>query len=374
MIQETILEERESPQNTPAVARTLHPGLSPIVERLSPAGSSIGGPASPGVPSDIVVHDDDESEEEMARFEAAQRPRTFNLTFSRHDEPERDLVEYLDESDLDDFGEDGDDLMRSFKHYAYEADQEIARSQALWPDTEVSLEAMARASCPSILLPALPCLHSPLHAGFNAPKGWHDILQFLFDSQNRFCAAPPPSSYLPTTRAFYLHDNATSAFPEAELVPLDFSDAPSPSPERGSPPGADVSLSPPSPTRVATRRPLGAKLLNRQLVLTQSSSSPRNEDALSPFTALPPKLTGKLRGLRARLSPSPKKKTVDVAFLGSAAKTTRRRKTQWDAARRRLEGVGDPDEQMSGDESDTTEDTGVLEAAGEGFAFMSFVK
>lgn len=111
------------------------------------------------------------------------------------------------------------------------------------------------------------------------------------------------------------------------------------------------------------RLPLAAKPVNPQLALTKSTSSSRKGDALSPFTALPPKLGLKLRRLRARLSP---KKHVDLAFLGPTASD--RRKEQFDAARRKLEGRGMPGEQRSDEESD--EDT--LESIGE--AFVGFVK
>lgn len=111
------------------------------------------------------------------------------------------------------------------------------------------------------------------------------------------------------------------------------------------------------------RIPLAGKPVNQQVVLTKSTSSPRKEDALSPFTALPPKLGLKLRGIRARLSP---KKHVDLAFLGPTASD--RRKEQFDAARRKLEGRGMPGEQRSDGESD--EDT--FESTGE--AVVEFVK
>lgn len=110
---------------------------------------------------------------------------------------------------------------------------------------------------------------------------------------------------------------------------------------------------------------LGPKPVNRQLALTKSTSSPSKapNDALSPFTALPPKLGfgSKLRGLRAKMSP---KKTVDTTFLGTEkGAVSKRRKEQFDAARRRLEGTGLASEQRSDDESDVT---GVLEAEGTG--------
>lgn len=54
-------------------------------------------------------------------------------------------------------------------------------------------------------------------------------------------------------------------------------------------------------------------------------------------------------------------------FLGD--KVTRRRQGQFDAAMRRLEGCGAPEEQRSGGETD---DTGVLEAEGEATGELSF--
>jgi hypothetical protein len=118
--------------------------------------------------------------------------------------------------------------------------------------------------------------------------------------------------------------------------------------------------------------PLGAKPVNRQLVLSKSTSSPtkEHENAPSPFTALPPKLGLKMR-IRAKMSP--KKKTVDVGFLGTTV-VTKRRKDQFDAARRKLEGTGTPEEQISDGESDG-DNSGILEASGEGglFSFARYV-
>lgn len=95
---------------------------------------------------------------------------------------------------------------------------------------------------------------------------------------------------------------------------------------------------------------------------------------MSPFTALPPKLGLKLRRLKA--SGSPTKKKVDVSFLGTTA--SQRRKDQFDAARRKLEGVGAAEEQRSDDEESDdgfkdSEET-CLESVGDGSAFAQFVK
>ncbi|KAK4702477.1 hypothetical protein P7C70_g3742, partial [Phenoliferia sp. Uapishka_3] len=354
LLQDTIIEERESPHTSPAGNRTLGAtdvgGLATILE-----------PVSPGVPSDIVIEDEYE-EEEYQRVEESSQPGTFDLTFMRPDPPAEEILEY----ESDDLGEDEDDsrVMRSFVHYAYEADTEIKRSRAIWPDTEASLEAMAH---------------------FNAPEGWHAIIQFILDSRIRFASAAFPSHLSPFAGPFHLDGLLDApALPEMHLdsiVKLPTPPTPSLSPDdSASPPSvqnypSDTPLSPlsPSPIVVKPRRILGEKPINRQLILTQSTSSPRKEEVLSPFTALPPKLMlkGRLRGLKAKLSPSPKKKVVDVTFLSN--KPTKRRVNQWDAARRKLEGVGAPEEQRSDDE-DTTGDTGVLEAAGEGSAFTTFVK
>jgi uncharacterized protein (DUF2345 family) len=59
----------------------------------------------------------------------------------------------------------------------------------------------------------------------------------------------------------------------------------------------------------------------------------------------------------------PARKSVDVTFLNAGA-VTQRRKKQFDAARRKLEGVGHATEQRSESDSDS-ENTGVLEAKGE---------
>ncbi|KAL8283921.1 hypothetical protein RQP46_005353 [Phenoliferia psychrophenolica] len=366
LLQDTILEE--SPEK-PGPMTELAPPL-----KLAPPLETILEPLSPGVPFDVVADEDEEDEDDQEEFPLrADMPRAFNLTFTSGPTEEKvDPYDLRDEADVYSGGlgiedEDTSRVLRSFVHYAYEAEVEVKRSQARWPDTEASLEAMAY---------------------FDIPKNWHEMLQFLFDSQNRFVSivpVAPPS----TTRAFYLSpddsQHSISRFASQEFLPLDFPSSPptpdlspnlTPSPDDESIPSPPSPPSPtPAPVPVPKRRlPLGAKPLNRQLVLAQSTSSPSKapSDALSPFTALPPKLTGKLRGLRAKLSPSPKKKTVDTAFLGEGveAKMMRRRKTEWDASLRKLEGVGHAREQRSDDESDQT---GVVEAAGEG-AFRSFIK
>lgn len=124
-------------------------------------------------------------------------------------------------------------------------------------------------------------------------------------------------------------------------------------------------LSPPSPSPVVlkkTRMPLGLKSGNRPLVHVDVG---KENDALSPFTALPPKLGNRMRGLRSKVVSA-----VDLDFLSSSA-VTKRRKDQFDAARRKLEGTGAAAEQRSDSESDIT---GVLEAKGEGAGLHQFSK
>lgn len=92
--------------------------------------------------------------------------------------------------------------------------------------------------------------------------------------------------------------------------------------------------------------------------------------------------------MRAKLSP--KKEKVDVAFLGEGI--SKRRKNQFDAARRKLEGVflsvcalrrpltsfvigagkGKAEEQRSDGETDDEDSSGVLEGAGEVSALVNF--
>lgn len=110
----------------------------------------------------------------------------------------------------------------------------------------------------------------------------------------------------------------------------------------------------------AARRVLAEKAVNKVLAgpLAQDVGAGTAETALSPFTALPPRLTV----LRSR-------PVCDTAFLG--ANVTYRRQDQLDAAMRRLEGVGVPEEQRSGGETD---DTGVYEAHGEATQELSFTQ
>lgn len=126
-----------------------------------------------------------------------------------------------------------------------------------------------------------------------------------------------------------------------------------------------------SKARPVRRKVLAEKPVNRQVsILSQSTSSPSKQpkDERSPFTALPPRLSAKLRGARDKLS-SKSPKRVDIGFLGDNA--TKRRQGQFNAAMRRLEGIGAPAEQRSDSETD---DTGVLEACGEATDELTFSK
>ena len=191
---------------------------------------------------------------------------------------------------------------------------------------------------------------------FQHSMSTHDMLQFLFDSQNRFRSLAPLGSY-----------GSLSGYPSPDIYPAHALSPPTPLVSSdGSNAKSDygpVEISPPSPSPVPVlkaprRMPFGSKPVNRQLVLTKSTSSPQKEEsALSPFTALPPKL-----GLRSKLTSSSPTKKVDLSFLGSAKPVSQRRKDALDAARRKLEGLSaEQDDGGSG-----SEDTGVLEAKGEG--------
>lgn len=161
----------------------------------------------------------------------------------------------------------------------------------------------------------------------------------------------------------------------------------------------------PPPVEVVEPKPL----LNRSVAILRSSDGGRSaKSEHSPFTALPPRLAPRLnkaalrRPLAAKqanvgaaeqqVKPAPprprpgdliqpietvkpmaqQQRNVDTAFLGKSA--SKRRKAQFDAARRRLEGVGAPSEQRSdSDDEDTTAEharskaaiKGVLQGGGE---------
>ncbi|GAA5948333.1 hypothetical protein JCM3765_001375 [Sporobolomyces pararoseus] len=270
---------------------------------------------------------------------------------------EEDDGDVLDSEDDYDFTARDPEVTRKYVHLTYEAETEIKRSQAIWPDTDRSREAVAL---------------------FDAPKTYHSILDFLFSSQTRF-PSPPHLARLSSFVPIAFADPLTPLSPVSPISPV--SPVRIPSPLRDSTRDYLASAPPPPEAQPSThgiavgkssaqpplRKVLGNKSVN---VLSSSTSAPPKEnDGLSPFTALPPRIGSKLRGSQAvNVSPA-KKKKVDVSFLGDAA--SRRRQAQFNAAARRLEGTGLPSEQRSDDETD---DTGVLEAKGEATDNFTFTK
>jgi hypothetical protein len=195
-------------------------------------------------------------------------------------------------------------------------------------------------------------------ADFILPRTYHAILEFLFFSQSRW---PSPPHLLRMT----------------SFVPPAYDDPPTPpSPIVIPPPIVDSPPAPQNVVLVSKARPVRRKVLSEKPVnqqvalLSRSTSSPskKPKDEQSPFTALPPRLSAKLRGARGKLS-SESPKRVDTGFLGDNA--TKRRQGQFNAAMRRLEGIGAPAEQRSDSETD---DTGVLEAQGEATDELTFTK
>ncbi|GAA6052146.1 hypothetical protein JCM3770_001242 [Rhodotorula araucariae] len=258
------------------------------------------------------------------------------------------VIELDTQDDFDFTAETNPELTSRYFTFTSEADIEIKRSRAKWPDSDYSLEVITH---------------------WLIPRTYHAVLEFLFYSQTRFPSSPH----------FLRMESLVSLAYDVPPTP--------PSPIRIPPPLIDSPLdvrdllpsTPPSPEKIlslksgpARRKPLAAKPLNQQVTgLSQStsSSSRQPKEDLSPFTALPPRISSKLRGLRARVVSGSPKKVVDTAFLGE--KTTKRRQGQFNAAMRRLEGVGAPTEQRSDDETD---DTGVLEAKGEATEELSFTR
>ncbi|KAM0751245.1 hypothetical protein T439DRAFT_347790 [Meredithblackwellia eburnea MCA 4105] len=392
IIQDTIVEEeiRDSPNSSPTMPNMLRQldlgepfGLETIIEPLSPAHPSQPSHLKHTVTSSRIAA----NMEPLVIVQADNTPSdevpAFNICFANHPHATLHEVDNHVVSEDDDFDDDYDEkddsfLIRTLVHLSYEADMEIRRSLSMYPDTDASREAMAH---------------------FVVPSDYIGILDFLLDSQHRFKSAKDAkASHAPSTHPFYYDQYATSIYPEPDSFPVDPTTPPTPpllpdtiSNDDEFSPAELTSLSPPSEqaqvqphpvSLISHRRPLGEKPVNRKIAaLADSTSNPRKEEeeVLSPFTALPPKISGKLRGLKAKLgsSPSPNKKkkkknTVDVTFLG-AAKPTKRRQTQWDVSLSRLEGEGDPAEQRSDDES-TCDLTGVLEGSGEGKAFPTFYK
>ncbi|GAA5886544.1 hypothetical protein JCM6882_001682 [Rhodosporidiobolus microsporus] len=334
VIKSTIVEEAEDPNSptnaTVELAIRLHlQPLSPIAEPVSPSPQRV--PVSPysDPPSvSILLSPVDEFETgrkvvELDGDEASDSDGDFELT-----------------------AETAPETTRAYVYLRYESDMELKRSQATWPDTDASREAVAL---------------------FNAPRTYHAILEFLFYSQNRWPSPPhlirfnsfvPPAFDDPPTPPSPIRIPSPIVDSSFETTGLVFSQPPSPPPAKPAPP---------------TRRVLAPKAANKQVVaLSRSTSSPSKapKEDHSPFTALPPRLGSKLRAVRAKMaSKSPKKAAVDTSFLG--AKVSSRRQEQLEAAMRRLEGTGRPSEQRSDSESDFT---GVFEAAGEATDEFTFSK
>ncbi|GAA5900397.1 hypothetical protein JCM8208_005350 [Rhodotorula glutinis] len=317
IMQSVIVEEAESPVSpTRPVSLELRAYLQPL--------SPIQEPPSPQTVPHGPLDDSPSVRIELAEVECFSSAHVVDL--EPHDE-------------FDFTAETNPELTSRYFSFTYEAETELKRSPAMWPDTDYSREVLAH---------------------WLIPRTYHAILEFIFYSQTRF-PSPPHLARL------------------SSWVPLAFDDPPTPpSPIRipppivDSPPGVvDVVLT----TRAAPvrRKPLAAKPLNRQVAeLSRSTSSPSKQpkEDLSPFTALPPRLSSKLRGLRGgKAAPIESPKRVDTGFLGDNA--TRRRQGQFNAAMRKLEGVGVPMEQRSDEETD---DTGVLEAKGEATEELSFTK
>lgn len=385
VIPEDERETLSSPISYPATTLPLPPTISPIILEQRPL-EVIEEPVSPikvveEEPRQLleVVEEPIEVVQVEVVTHSQPAPQTFALSFAPAREATAPSKEHLaahDELDIEDEFEEIFDLMddevtqtvmRNWVHFHYEAEMEIRRSQARWPDTDASREAVARK-----YRLTFTCVEraDTLPAGFKRPTTTHDILHFLFDSQNRFhsrvhhgSATPLPN--LPSPAVYPHH----AVSPPTPNVSSDGSHSKDPE----EPP---VEVSPPSPSPIPVKKirmPLGAKPVNRQLVLTKSTSSlKKQEPALSPFTALPPKLGLRLRSKLAAATTSPKK-MVDVGFLeGKSKPVTRRRKDQFDAARRKLEGLGAADEQRSDGESES-ENSGVIEAKGEG-SVMGFAR
>ncbi|BGP27026.1 hypothetical protein JCM10295v2_005988 [Rhodotorula toruloides] len=252
-------------------------------------------------------------------------------------EPDESLLMSVRDDDFDFTAETNPEITRQHASFVFEAETEVRRSRVVWPDTDYSREVVAH---------------------FILPRTYHAILEFLFFSQSRW---PSPPHLLRMT----------------SFVPPAYDDPPTPpSPIVIPPPIVDSPAAPQEVVLVSNARPvrrkvLGDKPINQQVaLLSRSTSSPSKhpKDEQSPFTALPPRLSAKLRGARGKLN-SKILKRVDTGFLGENA--TKRRQRQFNAAMRRLEGVGAPAEQRSDSETD---DTGVLEAHGEATDELTFTK
>ena len=152
LIRDTILEdEREtliSPVSSSTTQLLLPPPISPIVLSQRPL-ESIDEPESPmgAVETTKLL-----ATELYAPIRLAHGPQTFNLTFSPAPAP-KDEPKFEEEDDLElHFDElytlvDEDTtqlIMKGWMHFTYEAEAELRRSMARWPDTEASLAALAR--------------------------------------------------------------------------------------------------------------------------------------------------------------------------------------------------------------------------------------
>ena len=198
-------------------------------------------------------------------------------------------------------------------------------------------------------------------AGFLAPRTYFGILRFLRSSLRRF---PSPSNRgRPAPIAADSVNSRTSTSQvllKSDAVQTRRSDGA----KSTAAPLIDVGeLSKPA------GQPLRTALLEKSINAPTASGAALHkavrlpshggeEKAPSPFTARPPRL---------RMRRPSGMSYCDTNFLGD--KVTRRRQGQFDAAMRRLEGCGAPEEQRSGGETD---DTGVLEAEGEATQELSF--
>ncbi|KAK4047094.1 hypothetical protein OIV83_005657 [Microbotryomycetes sp. JL201] len=221
-------------------------------------------------------------------------------------------------------------VLRNWTQFDSDARDEIRASHWKWPDTEWSREALAH---------------------FLIPTRVRDILLFILDSQTRFRSCVPPRPHASSILGL----RSPPIYPDHALSPA-------------TPFVSDTSMQtdyavidkPVSPVRYS--KP--SKPVNRRILATNSINASESTKGFSPFTALPPKLSirKKLRSSslvlvdnsvpRKTVSPSKRKSGVDTSFLGDSV-VSKRRKDQFDAARRKLDGVGTASEQQS--EEDTIE-------------------
>ncbi|GAA5984790.1 hypothetical protein JCM10908_003505 [Rhodotorula pacifica] len=205
---------------------------------------------------------------------------------------------------------------------------------------------------------------------FVVPRTYFNILDFLFASQTRF--PTPPHLHLSSFVAAAFDDPPT---PSVSIAADSI--APSPAAEghqklelpveygRDDEQVGLAAFEDAGQTLKPAARPLRKPLLVKSVNAHPSAPTMRalasvsaETKALSPFTALPPRLKMRLR----------EASTCSTHFFGNK-KLSRRRQGQVDAAMRKLEGIGAPDEQHSGGETD---DTGALEAQGEATEDLSF--